>query len=266
MATTSSDTSPIGARFRTLRDAKRAALVVYVTAGHPTIDASVKLLRGLEEAGADVIEVGVPFSDPMADGPVIQASSQRALANGMSFEGTLQLIQRAALRVPVVLFTYLNPVLAAGSDALDRAARAGAHGLLVTDLPVGADPGLEQRLAAGPLDFVRLVAPTTPTERMAHIARNGRGFVYLISRLGVTGARAELPPALPETIARLRQATSLPICAGFGISTPEQAVGVARLADGVVVGSAVVKAADEKVERAVKLVREMRAALDAAAA
>jgi tryptophan synthase alpha chain len=130
---------------------------------------------------------------------------------------------------------------------------------------VGADLELEQRFATGPLDFIRLVAPTTPTERMAHIARNGSGFVYLISRLGVTGARSELPPDLPETISRLRQATSLPICAGFGISTPDQAVSVARLADGVVVGSAVVKAADEAIDRAVTLVREMRAALDAAA-
>lgn len=262
MATISSDASPIAARFRALRDARRGALVVYVTAGHPTIDASTELLRGLESAGADVIEVGVPFSDPMADGPVIQASSQRALANGMTFDTTLDLIQRASVRVPVVLFTYLNPVLAAGPDALERAAGAGAHGLLITDLPVGADPDLEQRFAAGPLDFVRLVAPTTPAERMAHIARSGSGFVYLISRLGVTGARAELPPDLPETIARLRQATTLPICAGFGISTAEQAVRVARLADGVVVGSAVVKAAGSRVERAVKLVSEMRKALD----
>ena len=262
LATTSSDASSIVARFRTLREAKRTALVVYVTAGHPTVDASVRLLRGLEDAGADVIEVGVPFSDPMADGPVIQASSQRALANGVTFDRTLDLIQRASVGIPVVLFTYLNPVLAAGADALHRAASAGAHGLLITDLPVGADPELEQRFAAGPLDFVRLVAPTTPSERMALIARSGRGFVYLISRLGVTGARADLPPDLPQTVARLRQATTLPICAGFGISTPEQAVGVARLADGVVVGSAVVKAADEKVDRAVKLVRELRAALD----
>jgi tryptophan synthase alpha chain len=237
---------------------------VYVTAGHPTVEASLELLRGLESAGADVIEVGVPFSDPMADGPVIQASSQRALANGMTFETTLDLIRRASVKVPVVLFTYLNPVLAAGPDALDRAAGAGVSGLLITDLPVGADPELEQRFAAGPLDFVRLVAPTTPSERMAHIARNGSGFVYLISRLGVTGARADLPPDLPETIARLREATSLPICAGFGISTPEQAVSVARLADGVVVGSAVVKAADESVKRAVAFVRDLRLALDSA--
>ena len=263
MATTSSDTSRIAGRFRELRESNRAALVVYVTAGHPTLESSVDLLRGLEGAGADVIEVGVPFSDPMADGPVIQASSQRALANGMTFDKTLALVEQAALRVPIVLFTYLNPVLAAGADALDRAAGAGIHGLLITDLPVGSDPALEQRFAAGPLDFVRLVAPTTPTERMAHIALNGSGFVYLISRLGVTGLRSELPPDLPETIARLRQATSLPICAGFGISSPEQAVRVARLADGVVVGSAVVKAADERVDGAVALVRDMRAALDA---
>jgi tryptophan synthase alpha chain len=265
LATISSDASPIAARFRALRDARRAALVVYVTAGHPTVDASTALLRGLEGAGADVVEVGVPFSDPMADGPVIQASSRRALENGMTFDRTLELIQGAKLKVPVVLFTYLNPVLSAGPDALGRAARAGAHGILVTDLPVGADAELEQRFAAGPLDFVRLVAPTTPTERMARIGRNGSGFVYLISRLGVTGARADLPPDLADTIARLRQSTTLPICAGFGISTPEQAVSVARLADGVVVGSAVVKAADAKIDRAVRLVSEMRAALDARA-
>src|SRR6185436_6474237 len=130
-----------------------------------------------------------------------------------------------------------NPVLAAGPDALDRAASAGAHGLLITDLPVGADPALEARFASGPLAFVRLVAPTTPLDRMAYIAKHGSGFVYLISRLGVTGARDQLPKDLPETVARLRRATSLPICVGFGVSTPDQARAVARLADGVVVGS-----------------------------
>lgn len=264
MATISSDASPIAARFKELRESRRSALVVYVTAGHPTLDASRELLRGVAEAGADVIEVGVPFSDPMADGPVIQASSQQALANGATFDRVLQLIEEAAVRVPVVLFSYLNPVMAAGPDALDRAAAAGAHGLLITDLPVGADPELERRFASGPLDFVRLVAPTTPTERMAHIARHGRGFVYLISRLGVTGARSDLPPDLPDTIRRLRESTTLPICAGFGISTPEQAVNVARLADGVVVGSAVVQAAGESVARAAALVGELRSALDSA--
>ena len=249
-----------------LRQKGRRALVVYVTAGYPDPSTSLELLRALEQSGADVIEVGVPFSDPMADGPVIQASSQRALEHGMTFERVLELISRASLGVPVVLFSYLNPILAAGQDALDRAAKAGAHGVLITDLPVGSDPALEERFASGPLAFVRLVAPTTPTERMAHIARHGSGFVYLISRLGVTGARDELPPELPKTIARLRQATGggLPICVGFGVSTGAQAASVARLADGVVVGSAIVTAAGESVLKAAALTKQFRDAIDEA--
>ena len=262
-ATTSSE--PLASRFAALRAAGRRALVVYVTAGHPDPARSLELLQGLPESGADVIEVGIPFSDPMADGPVIQASSQRALAAGMTFERTLELIARARLPVPVVLFSYLNPLLAAGRGALARAAEAGAHGVLVTDLPVGADPPLEEWLGSGPLAFVRLVAPTTPPERMAEIARHGSGFVYLISRLGVTGARDDVAADLPRTVAMLRAATDLPICVGFGISRPEQAAAVGRLADGVVVGSAVVREADAGVPRALALVRSLRAGLDEAA-
>lgn len=238
--------------------------MVYVTAGHPDAARSLELLDALQDAGADVIEIGVPFSDPMADGPVIQASSQRALANGMTYDGVLELIARARLRIPVVLFSYLNPLLAAGPDALERASHAGAHGVLITDLPVGSDPALEERISNGPLAFVRLVAPTTPAGRMARIARHGSGFVYLISRLGVTGVRDVLPQELPDTIARLRAATTLPICVGFGVSTSAHAASVARLADGVVVGSAIVKAADAGVGRAAALTRELRAAIDAA--
>ena len=258
--------SPLAERFAVLRKKGRRALVVYVTAGYPDPPTSLVLLRALEQSGADVVEVGVPFSDPMADGPVIQASSQRALEHGVTFDRVLELISRASLGVPVVLFSYLNPVLAAGTDALERASRAGAHGVLITDLPVGSDPALEERFAAGPLAFVRLVAPTTPTERMAHIVRHGSGFVYLISRLGVTGARDELPPELPATIARLRQATGggLPICVGFGVSTPAQAASVARLADGVVVGSAIVRAAGESVGKAAALTTQLRDAIDKA--
>jgi len=222
----------------------------------------VELLRGLEGAGADVLEVGVPFSDPMADGPIIQASSQKALAAGMSFDRVLDLVSRARLTIPVVLFTYLNPLLAAGRDALSHAVDAGFHGVLVTDLPVGADPALENWLGEGPLAFIRLVAPTTPQSRMAEIAQHGSGFVYLISRLGVTGVRDELPLELPETVARLRQATDLPICVGFGVSRPEQARSVATLADGVVVGSAIVRAADVSVNDAVTLAASLRAAID----
>ena len=240
-ATTTSDA--LAARFAALAAARRKALVVYITAGHPDPTSSVALMRAAEAGGADVLEVGVPFSDPMADGPVIQESSRIALTHGVTFDRTLELIGEARLTIPVVLFSYLNPVLAAGPDALSRAAAAGAHGLLVTDLPVGADPDLEARLAGGPLAFVRLVAPTTPSARMAEIARHGSGFVYLISRLGVTGARSDLPPELAATVDRLRAAARLPICVGFGISTPDQARAVARLADGVVVGSAIVRAA-----------------------
>jgi tryptophan synthase alpha chain len=253
----------IAQRFATLRAEGRRALVCYITAGHPDYPRSLELLRGLVEAGADIIEVGVPFSDPLADGPVIQASSQHALEQGMTFSRTLDLIREAAVACPVVLFTYLNPVIAAGPDALHRAAAAGTHGLLITDLPLGADPALETRFANGPLDYVRLVAPTTPRARMADITRHGSGFVYLISRLGVTGERTDIAADLPATVTLLRSVTELPVCVGFGISKPEQAATVARLADGVVVGSALVRAAETGVDAALHLVRGLRAAIDA---
>ncbi len=261
-ATISSDL--LSRRFAELRADGRRALVAYLTAGHPDAERSVALLQGVAAAGADVIEVGVPFSDPLADGPVIQASSQMALDAGMTFDGVLEVVRRAAVDVPIVLFSYLNPLIAAGPDALGRAAEAGVHGVLVTDLPVGADPAREAWLGDSPLAFVRLVAPTTPSARMEDITRHGRGFIYLISRMGVTGARAELPPELPATIARLRAATALPICVGFGISTADQATAVATHADGVVVGSALVRAAGESVEAAVALTRALRGGIDAA--
>ena len=249
-------------RFDSLRAAGRRALVCYATAGHPDRARSLALLQGLEAAGADVLEVGVPFSDPVADGPVIQSSSQQALAQGMTFEGALELITEAKLSVPVVLFSYLNPIVAAGPDALHRARAAGAHGVLVTDLPVGEDPEREACFGAGPLDFVRLVAPTTPRDRMGLIATHGRGFVYLISRLGVTGMQDEISTSLPSTLATLREVCTLPICVGFGISTPAHARQVGALADGIVVGSAIVRAAERSVDEAVALTRSLRAALD----
>ncbi|HXT47015.1 MAG TPA: tryptophan synthase subunit alpha, partial [Gemmatimonadaceae bacterium] len=172
------------------------------------------------------------------------------------------LVREAAVDVPLVLFSYLNPIVAAGPQAFARAAAAGISGLLVTDLPVGGDPELEARIGNSPLAFIRLVAPTTPTPRMAEIARHGSGFVYLISRLGVTGMRNEIASGLADTIARLRTATSLPVCVGFGISGPAQAAEVARLADGVVVGSAVVRAAETSVDAAVALVRSLRTGID----
>ena len=272
LATTSPDStvtadttpSPISARFAALKAEGRRALVCYVTAGHPDPAQSIELLRGLEGAGADVIEVGVPFSDPLADGPVIQRSSQMAIEHGMTLERTLHLISEAKLAVPIVLFSYINPIIAAGPDVLARARAAGVSGVLVTDLPVGADPAREAWFGASGLDFVRLVAPTTPSPRMAEIARHGGGFVYLISRMGVTGEQETLSSELPATVARLRTATTLPICIGFGISTPEQARVAATLGDGVVVGSAIVRAAERSVADAVALTLAMRQAIDAA--
>ena len=175
----------------------------------------------------------------------------------------MALITEAELSIPVVLFSYLNPIVAAGPDALQRARAAGAHGVLVTDLPVGADPEREAWFGAGPLDFVRLVAPTTPRDRMGLIATHGRGFVYLISRLGVTGVQNEVSATLPSTLATLREVCTLPICVGFGISTAAHARQVGALADDNPVGSAIVRAAERSVDEAVALTRSLRAALDA---
>jgi len=255
--------SRISTTFQQLHQRARKALIPFVTAGDPDKTSTVPIMHALVAAGADILELGVPFSDPMADGPVIQRSSQVALEHGVGIREVLALVRDAKLSVPVVLFSYLNPIMAAGPDILGRAAEAGVHGLLLTDLPVGADPARESWVGSGPLAFVRLVAPTTPVERMREIARHGSGFVYLISRLGVTGMQRDVASDLPETIARLRSATDLPICAGFGVSNGEQAQVIGRLADGVVVGSAIVKAAESGVEAAHALTVELRRALDA---
>ena len=249
-------------RFGLLRATKRKALVCYVTAGYPDFDQSLLLLRGLEDEGADLVEVGVPFSDPIADGPVIQESSQRALAAGMTLARTLDLVSQAKLNIPVVLFSYLNPLLAGGDDCLRRAADSGVDGVLVTDLPVGADAARERWLGESDLAFIRLVAPTTPIERMREISSHGSGFVYLISRLGVTGMQETISADLAPTLVRLRLATTLPICVGFGISTGEQAAAVGRLADGVVVGSALVQASGRGITEALELTASLRTALD----
>ena len=254
--------SRLASTFAALRARGECALIPYFTAGDPSLDVTPELLQALVAGGADVIELGVPFSDPMADGPVIQASSQAALDQGMTLDRTLEMVREAGVSIPLVLFSYLNPIVAAGVDVLDRAAAAGFGGILITDLPVGVDPEREKWLGGGPLAFIRLVAPTTPDERMREIAEHGSGFVYLISRLGVTGMRSDMPDELPDTVRRLRKATSLPICVGFGISNAAQAKRVGALADGIVVGSAIVRAAGESTQAAVELASGLRAALD----
>lgn len=233
----------IAARWRDVRAERRAALIVYLTAGYPSVAASRDALRRAEAGGADIVEVGVPFSDPLADGPTIQRSTQAALDGGMTTARVLDLVREAGLRVPVVLMTYLNPVRSYGIERfLADAQAAGAAGLLLTDLPAGADPAIEAAVTASPLALIPLVAPTTTTERLARAVANATGFVYLISRLGVTGVREEAPPDLAAQVQRIRAHTALPVAVGFGIGAPAQARAAAGCADGVVVGSALVDA------------------------
>ena len=240
----------------------RAALIPFLTCGYPNSHESLELLRGMSRAGADIIELGIPFSDPLADGPTIQRSSFQALEGGMTTEGTLEVLRafRAKHDTPVVLFGYLNPILRYGVDEFARVAvEAGAQGLLLTDVPAGADPALEERLAAHGLDLIRLIAPTTTPERIAAIARAGAGFLYYISRTGITGARARLRRALGREVEAVkRRAGSIPVAVGFGISTPQQAADVAAVADGVVVGSALI---DRCEQAGAEGVREFVAAL-----
>ena len=256
----------IASVFAARRKDGRAALIPYVTAGHPSADSTVPVLHALADAGADIIELGVPFSDPLADGPTIQKSSFTSLENGTTVEGVLADLERfrAERETPVVLFTYLNPVLRYGvARFLDDAVESGADGLLLTDLPLGADPELEGVIGESPLDFIRLVAPTTEVDRVPQIADGGSGFLYYISRTGVTGARSELRTDLAEEVEALRTGVGLPVAVGFGISTPEQAREVAAVADGVVVGSALVRIMDEEgVEAGARFVAALRAAMD----
>lgn len=250
-----------------LRQAQgQAALVPYVTAGHPRRDATPELLRAVADAGADVVELGIPFSDPLADGPTIQKSSFQALAQGITVAGVLDAVAdfRKSHATPLVLFTYLNPVLRYGVDAfLGDAVEAGAQGVLVTDLPTGADPALEERIRASGLDLIRLVAPTTPPHRVPRVAEGGSGFLYYISRTGVTGAQSALRDSLAHEVSQVRAAVSLPVAVGFGISTPEQAGAVAAVADGVVVGSALIQALDAGgVSAGAAFVASLRAGMD----
>jgi len=246
----------------------RAALIPFLTAGYPEPGRAGEALDVLVRAGADVVELGIPFSDPLADGPTIQRASFRALERGMTVGGTLDLLRafRARHDTPAVLFTYLNPVLRYGFERfLDHAREAGAQGLLVTDLPAGADPEKEDAVRDAGLDLVRLVAPTTPPQRVPSVVEGGSGFVYYVSRTGVTGARTELRRSLGGEVEALRAHVELPIAVGFGISTPDQAALVAGVADGVVVGSALIDALDEGgLEEAERFLAGLRKGIDEA--
>jgi tryptophan synthase alpha chain len=256
----------ISSTFEARRAEGRAALVPYVTAGYPSRESTLPVLESLVDAGADVIELGVPFSDPLADGPVIQKSSFESLAGGTTVRSVLEDVAtfRTAHETPVVLFSYLNPVFSHGVVSfLSDAEEAGVSGLLLTDLPTGADPALEGLITESPLDLIRLVAPTTPVERVPQVAKGGSGFLYYISRTGVTGTRSELSASLAEEVTAVKSAVSMPVAVGFGISTPDQAADVAELADGVVVGSALVRILGEDgVQAGADFVASLRAGMD----
>jgi tryptophan synthase alpha chain len=233
----------IARKFRALSESGELGLVAYLTAGDPSLEASERLILAAAQAGADVLELGVPFSDPVADGPTIQRASERALRAGTTLAGVLGLVGRlrAQTEVPLVLFSYFNPLLQMGIQKFaDTAASAGADGVLATDLTLEEAAEYRVVLGARGLDTVFLAAPTSTDARLAQIAEASRGFLYLISRTGVTGARELLPAELPGLVRRIRKFTSLPIAVGFGISLPTHVTVLGGIADAAVVGSALV--------------------------
>jgi len=247
MPLTQPNSSRISKRFTELRASGELGVVAYITAGDPSLDGTLKFVPALAEAGADVIELGVPFSDPLADGPTIQRASERALKSGTTLTGVIDLVRRirqsssAANQVPLVLFSYYNPILQMSLEKFAfAAASAGADGVLATDLTPEESEDYRRILAAHHLDTIFLGAPTSTDERLAKIAACSSGFLYLISRTGVTGAKDALPDDLPALLRRARSATQLPIAVGFGISLPGHVSVLGRLADAAVVGSALV--------------------------
>lgn len=238
----------ISEKFAELQAGGRKALISFITAGDPDLEKTKELIKVIEKAGSDIIELGVPYSDPLADGPVIQEASQRALKAGATLKKILQTVRevREETNVPIVLMTYYNPLLRYGLEALAHdAAASGVDGFIVPDLPVEESQTLGELLTGAGLYLIPLVAPTSGSNRIKKITENARGFVYCVSLTGVTGTRNSVATDLGEFISRIRKETALPLAVGFGISTPEQAASVASLADGVIVGSAFVKTIGE---------------------
>lgn len=239
--------------FRAARDRGRSALVVYIMAGDPDLETTGALVRALDQAGVDVVELGLPFSDPVADGPVIQLAGQRALRNDITVSKILDFVAglRETVSMPLVAMGYTNPILALGYEAFAaRAAAAGISGVIVPDMPPEEGQEFLAHCDAHGLDWVQLAAPTTQPERLTFLAETSRGFLYYVSRTGITGARQELSVTLAAELRAVRERCQLPVAVGFGISTPEQAAAVAQHADGVVVGSAVVRLIGESKDTA----------------
>lgn len=246
--------SRISSKFEELKEKDRKGFIPFVTAGDPDLETSLSIVLKLAELGADIIELGVPFSDPMADGPTIQRSSERALAGGVTLAKVLELAAefRKQSAVPLVLFSYFNPILRFGLDEFEKAASAaGIDGVLLTDVIENEAAAISRRFAKHNIDLISLVAPTTTDERLQAICDNARGFIYAVSRAGVTGAQASTSSAAEDLVNRTKQFTDLPIAVGFGISTASQISEVWQYADAAVVGSAIVSVIEKSGDLAV---------------
>ena len=263
-------TTRIDRRFAALKEEGRAALVTFLTAGDPDYETSLKIIKGLPKAGADVIEFGMPFTDPMADGPAIQRAGQRALAGGQTMDRTLAMVR--AFReddqtTPIVLMGYYNPIYSRGVERFLQDARAaGVDGLIIVDLPPEEDAELCLPAQAAGLNFIRLATPTTDERRLPKVLTNTSGFVYYVSITGITGAAEADAAAVAPEVARIKAATDLPVCVGFGVKTPQGARAIAGIADGAVVGSAIVEriGAGESPDAVLAFVRSLAEAAHAA--
>jgi tryptophan synthase alpha chain len=241
-------TSRIQEKFRQLHEAKAKGLVIYVTAGDPSLEATGGLLEAVQKGGADIIELGIPFSDPLADGPVVQRASERALRSGTTLHKVLRMLPewRKKIQTPVVLFSYYNPILQYGLENFARdASEAGADGVLAVDLSPEESESYIETMRKWNLDTIFLAAPTSTDERLKRVANASTGFLYLIARAGVTGERSKISDSTRPLIERVRKLTRLPLAVGFGLSTPEQVRSVQELADAAVVGSAIVRTIEE---------------------
>ena len=252
-------------RFAELRQSGRKAFVAYIMGGDPDQGKSLELLHGLPAAGADIVELGIPFTDPMADGPTIQLAGQRALAGGQTLEGTLDLVRdfrKTDRSTPIVLMGYYNPIHNRGSEQfISDAVEAGADGLIIVDLPPEEDEELCIPAQNSGLNFIRLATPTTDDRRLRTVLRNTSGFVYYVSITGITGAAAANAAEVAPDVARIKSATELPVCVGFGIKTPDAAREIASISDGAVVGSSIVSMVEQgkPVEQILALVSELSA-------
>lgn len=254
-------------RITTIFKAGHKVLIAYVTVGYPSLEVTLKTVPRLANNGADIVELGIPFSDPLADGITIQKASFQALQNGVTPETCLKVARqlRAKTDVPLVFMTYYNPVFSYGlKEFVAECARSGIDGLIIPDLPPEEGVGLQAITQAAGLDLIYLLAPNSSEERIRLVAERSRGFIYLVSVTGVTGAREDLPANLAAFVARVRKVASQPLCVGFGISRPEQAKKIASLADGIIVGSRLIQlmAEDESLTKAERLVVGLRRALD----